>query len=522
MKTITLILSAVLSLNAHFGFVVPHAGGRSGDFILSEDLKPERYVNVDLIREAKLFVRDAAGTDTPLTLVREGNLFRVALPGKGNRIVHGKANLGISPNGRGPKPFLLLYYPKTILGSLTGKEANVAGDTPVELVPTGEPGNLRFQLIARGKPLADSEVAVIVPGGKEQRVKTDADGFTPAFHETGRFAAWARLWEPASGSHEGKPYEQLRHYAMLVFDALPRGAAIAKLQEPSSSFGAVASNGWMYVYGGHIVPTHNYSTAAVSGKFTRMNLETKQWQSLPGSIALQGMNLAAHEGRIYRVGGMAPRNAPGQKQDIHSVTDVAVYDPAKGTWQAMEPLPESRSSHDVVVIDNQLIVAGGWVLKGGEQTQWANTILTLNLNEPNAKWQSAPQPFVRRAFISAVHDGKLYAIGGIMKSGGVSASVDVYDPKTQQWSKGSDLPGVAETNFAPAAAEHHSQLFVSLADGSVIRLNDAAKTWEDFAQSTPRLAHRMVSNGNQLLIVGGAVKGKNLDLIEAVPVTDSK
>jgi hypothetical protein len=73
-------------------------------------------------------------------------------------------------------------------------------------------------------------------------------------------------------------------------------------------------------------------------------------------------------------------------------------------------------------------------------------------------------------------------------------------------------------NFAPAAAEHNGKLFVSLADGTLIRLDDSTNQWEDAGLSSPRLAHRMVSDGNNLIIVGGADKGTNLNLVEALKV----
>ena len=67
----------------------------------------------------------------------------------------------------------------------------------------------------------------------------------------------------------------------------------ATMPEKTSSFGAVASDGWLYVYGGHIAPTHSYSTEAVSGRFARLNLSAgPRWEELPGGPRLQGMNLA--------------------------------------------------------------------------------------------------------------------------------------------------------------------------------------------------------------------------------------
>jgi len=520
MKQSQLLLAAVLTMGtaayAHFGFVVPHAGARTADLIISEVLTPEAGVGIDVIKTTRLFIRDIEGKDTPLATTKFGNVFRIDLPGKGNRIIHGMADLGISPNARAPKPYLLLYYPKTLIGPLLGEKATLGGDTPVELVPEGEPGKTTLLLLSKGKPLPDSEVTLVLPGGEQKKVRTDSTGHTPVISQTGRLAAWARFWEPSSGDREGKPYEQLRHYAMLVFDSYPKPTNFTTLPEATSSFGAVAEKGWLYVYGGHVVPTHNYSTAAVSGKFNRLNLETGEWQTLGTGPSLQGLNLAAANGKVYRVGGMQPRNAPGEKQDIHSIAEVASFDPATRSWQSLTPLPGARSSHDVAVIGDQLFVAGGWNLKGAEGSSWAHTILSLNLKDPNAQWQSASQPFERRALITAVHKGRLYVMGGITKTGAVSAEVDIYDPATSSWSKGPALPGTQTMNFAPAAAEHNGRLLVSLADGTLIRLDDVSNQWQEAGISSPRLAHRMVSVGTKLLIIGGAEKGANLNLVEAL------
>src|SRR5688500_6006800 len=52
----------------------------------------------------------------------------------------------------------------------------------------------------------------------------------------------------------------------------PRAMTLRALPEPTSSFGAAVADGWLYVYGGHVSPTHAYSTSAVSGHFARRRL----------------------------------------------------------------------------------------------------------------------------------------------------------------------------------------------------------------------------------------------------------
>ena len=61
----------------------------------------------------------------------------------------------------------------------------------------------------------------------------------------------------------------------------------------------------------------------------------RTWEELPGGPGLQGMNLAAYDGKIYRVGGMEPRNKPGDPTDNYSIADVVSFDPVAGRWQSL-------------------------------------------------------------------------------------------------------------------------------------------------------------------------------------------
>jgi Kelch motif len=302
--------------------------------------------------------------------------------------------------------------------------------------------------------------------------------------------------------------------------AIERDATrVATLPEATSSFGAAATDGWLYVYGGHVVPTHSYSTEAVSGKFNRLRLaDGKTWERLPDGPPLQGMNLAAHGGKIYRVGGMQPQNKPGEPQDIQSVADVARFDPATGKWEALPPLPVARSSHDVVVVGNTLVVVGGWTLKGKEKTEWPDSIELLDLSAPTLTWTRVPQPFKRRALIAAAIDGKVYALGGFNEQSQVVHTSAVYDVARRTWSGGPDLPGGAMNGFGPAATVVSGSLFVSVDDGGLYRMNASMQGWTRVGRATPRIVHRLVADGHRVLVLGGALSGKNSDLIEAIEI----
>lgn len=81
--------------------------------------------------------------------------------------------------------------------------------------------------------------------------------------------------------------------------------------------------------------------------------------------------------------------------------------------------------------------------------------------------------------------------------------------------RGNDVDG-----FAPAACVNRGALFVSLADGSLYKLNESNQQWDKASHATPRVAHRLVSNGDAILVIGGADKNRNSDLIEAVLIAN--
>jgi N-acetylneuraminic acid mutarotase len=296
---------------------------------------------------------------------------------------------------------------------------------------------------------------------------------------------------------------------MLAHDGSPAAqpSPYPPLPEAVSSFGGIVSDGFLYVYGGHTGKAHTYSTATASGKFHRLDLKnSKAWEQLPAGPPLQGMNLAAHAGKIYRVGGMQPRNAPGEPADNHSVADVSCYDPAAKAWTALLKLPEPRSSHDAVVLDGKLYVVGGWTMNGRDQkSDWLKTVLVMDLTSKSPEWSKVEQPFQRRALCVAGHNGKLYVIGGMNEKGAITKLVDIYDPKANKWSKGTPLPGDEGNGFSPAACTLGRRLYVSVADGVVYRL-DAKNAWERIGGiDAGRIVARLVpAASGRLLVLGGA------------------
>ncbi|MGL6074466.1 MAG: Kelch repeat-containing protein [Fimbriiglobus sp.] len=285
-----------------------------------------------------------------------------------------------------------------------------------------------------------------------------------------------------------------------------------------SSLGAVASDGYLYAYGGHAGKTHSYDTKTVLGSFHRIKLDGGQaWEALPGGPILQGMNLVAWKGKIIRVGGMSPQNAPGEPTNNISLKSVSSYDPVTQKWADLPDLPAGRSSHDVVVVGDQLVVVGGWNQLGKERPIWHDSALTLNLAETGAKWKSIPQPFQRRALTAAVVNDKVYVIAGLDVKAEPSQEVQILEIKTGQWSTGPEMPGEGRVGFSPAATVVDNKIIVSTSDGQVHRLNPAAKNWEKLEPTkTKRMVHRLVPHQKGFILVGGASKGGNVADLEFI------
>jgi hypothetical protein len=544
-----LTLSSVSSAGAHFPFIVPDMDGVTAVLIMSESLEPDDAVEMSLLASAELVLRDRRSA-WPIAAPRSDSKdasMRILLPGEGTRTLAGVIDLGVME--RGAAPHVLVYHPKTIVGDALDPATDLDAEVAIEIVPVRTPAGAVLRLEFDGSPAAGAAIMVVRPGAKDVELTTDAEGHTPVL-EPGRIGAWARRWVEENGERDGRAYTQVRHYATLVADlpgapsgggtagTAPRAgggaespmaevAAVARLPRAVASFGAVIHDGWLYVYGGHAGTRHDYSTATVSGRLSRARLEEllageHRWEELAGGPAVQGMNLAAHRDGIIRVGGMEPRNAPGEAADNHSLTDVAMFLAGEQRWISLPPLPEPRSSHDVVVAGDTLVVVGGWSMGGeGSTTIWPQDALLLDLGaarsgSADAEWRRVEQPFRRRALTAATVGTLVYCLGGFDEHDVPHTDVEVLDLETGSWSKAPALPGAARNGFAPAACVVGGRLHVSVASGGLFRLADDRSAWEPVAEATPRIVHRLVAHGDEVLILGGARGADMTDLIEAI------
>lgn len=298
------------------------------------------------------------------------------------------------------------------------------------------------------------------------------------------------------------------------------------LPQKISSFGAVRTGDWLYVYSGHTGGAHQHSKQNLSMHFQRINLAApKSWEALPVGPGLQSVALVSYGDAVYRVAGLSALNEQGEKDNLVSVADFYRFDPVAKSWSPLEPLPEGRSSHDAIVVGSKLYVVGGWNLKTGD-AKWHDKSLVRDLADKDAKWQELPvQPFKRRALAVAALDGKIYAIGGMTSENKPSREVHVFDIKSNTWAAGPELPGEKMNGFGSAALAVDGKLYATGMDGNVYLLSADGKAWESLGKlAHPRFFHRLVDGGaNSLLAVAGAsMEEGHFDSIERFSIAPGK
>ena len=216
----SLVSLAVVSILAAFAqahAIYITATGEKVAVIFSDSLEPDPAVKEATWKKVgtpNLSARDSKGKVSVVkTEVAEASLKATAPAGMA--LLYGTIPYGVST--RGDKAKLLTFYLKAVLDGSTGKAATLGESAALEIVPEVEAGKVRFLVLAKGKPVAKTEVSVMVPEKKEtETVTTDEKGLTPAFDAKGRYGVTVRTTEAKAGDSKGEIYQEIGHTATLV------------------------------------------------------------------------------------------------------------------------------------------------------------------------------------------------------------------------------------------------------------------------------------------------------------------
>lgn len=535
---LALVLAAPQMASAHFLWLVTDASQSPAKVkvYFGETADPDDPDLLDRVAAAEAWaLAGRRGEAQPLTLKKGEDSLVGELPAtaRGATLVLRHA-YGVMSRG-GSEPFLLNYYSKAYASPLPGtwRPVNDKERLPLEITPQIEGEQVALRVTWKGEPAAGATVALHGPGIDAEGEVDEKGVFRARFADEGLYHLRARFIEKTPGEHDGKPYQEARHYTTLALEFVPSRMKplahdLPDLPQGSTSLGAAVAGNALYVYGGNYGDAHEYSKEDQSGDLWKLDLKNpKQWEKLPGGPKVQGLAMVEHRGKLYRMGGFTAMNEDGDEQDLHSQADFACFDPSTQTWESLPSLPEPRSSHDAAMLDGVLYVVGGWALQGAtSDTKWHETAVAIDLNAKNPAWKKiAAPPFKRRAVALAAWNGKLYCLGGMQEQGGPTTAVAVYDPQQDKWSEGPTLLGGPMDGFGASAFASNGALYATTITGSIQRLAGDGKQWEYLGQlEHPRFFHRLVPmNDNQLVIVGGASMevGKIVEL-EVLPVATAQ
>ena len=122
-------------------------------------------------------------------------------------------------------------------------------------------------------------------------------------------------------------------------------------------------------------------------------------------------------------------------------------------------------------------------------------------------------PYPREEHASALVNGKMYAIGGVISVNGTSTttnSVDIYDPIFDSWSVGTPLP---EPRASFAIAVQEGKIFVfggtqgrtGSSTDTVFIFDPVQHSWSiGDSMPTSRWANEAAVVGNRIHVIGGA------------------
>ena len=136
----------------------------------------------------------------------------------------------------------------------------------------------------------------------------------------------------------------------------------------------------------------------------------------------------------------------------------------------------------------------------GKRTVFALDLTTLQ-DGAVGKWHVLTEtPVAVRANAAVGFNGKLWVLGGLDDNGDTTRRVDIYDPATDAWTSGPELPASGSLNgFGADPATVHGTLLVSQADGRVYRIRAGEDAWTHAGDlHERRFFHRLVSDGEEL------------------------
>ncbi len=230
----------------------------------------------------------------------------------------------------------------------------------------------------------------------------------------------------------------------------------ADMPTPRGMLSVCALNGKIYAIGG-VSPGTTSATEEYDPKTDKWTKKTDM--PTPRSF----LSVCALNGKIYAIGGI--------DENLKTLPTVEEYDPVKNKWSKKANMLTPRAFFSAISFDNKIYCFGGLAMAGSKANGRNKDEIYLSSVEEydpiTDKWtKKANMPTGRAGLSTSVVNGFIYAMGGQIPSGEkvflterpISLSViEKYDPKTDKWTKISDMP---TARYAITTAEVNGKIYV--------------------------------------------------------------
>lgn len=202
-----------------------------------------------------------------------------------------------------------------------------------------------------------------------------------------------------------------------------------------------------YVFGGFRLPGTGKPGWYPENRAWVFDLDTQAWSELPPMPTARGALAAVAVGKKIYVSGGARIPQGMQVPDgllaggpMELVGALEVFDTDTNAWSTLAAMPTPRNHHSIAEVNGKIYAIGGRVgscYSGGWSTNvWMNEEYDIATNT----WATrAAMPTARSGTgIVATNDGLVHVLGGegwVDDFGGVFRAHEIYDPKTNTWSR---------------------------------------------------------------------------------------
>lgn len=219
----------------------------------------------------------------------------------------------------------------------------------------------------------------------------------------------------SANNKEGEEHDLWSQAAVACFDpATKEWTDLSPLPEPRSSFDAAVLGNSIYVVGGWMMAGEADSVWHKSAYVLDLASDTPEWKALPEPpFQRRALSLAAHDGKIYAIGGMQEEGGP--------TTQTDVFDPATGKWSGGPSLNGEKMDG----FGSSSFATGGRLYA----TTYSGKL--QRLSEDGSAWELVGELERARFFHRMVplSESSLVSVGGASMTEGKFGEVDVIELK---------------------------------------------------------------------------------------------